>query len=107
MQTQSSAVPSELTLATHYLDGVFPIRYETTAAIAGAIANLVIFGLPEDYFDVYRANVRRVNTRTVLEAARKHLHPDTLQLLVVGDPAVVRQPLEGLGFGPVSLYEGP
>ena len=28
----------ELTLATSYLDGVFPIRYETTAAIAAALA---------------------------------------------------------------------
>ena len=37
----------ELTLATSYLDGVFPIRYETTAAIATALANLVIHGLPE------------------------------------------------------------
>ena len=28
----------ELSLATSYLDGVFPIRYETTAAIAAALA---------------------------------------------------------------------
>jgi zinc protease len=95
----------ELTLATHYLDGVFPIRYETTAAIAGAIANLVIFGLPENYFDVYREKVRGVTTATVLDAARRHLHPDQLQLLVVGDPEVVRVPLEELDFGAMSVYD--
>ena len=95
----------ELTLATHYLDGVFPIRYESTAAIAGAIANLVVFGLPENYFDTYRANVRAVTTGTVLEAARTHLHPEQLQLVVVGDPAVVRAPLEELGFGALSVHE--
>ena len=44
----------ELTLATSYLEGVFPIRYETTTAIAGALANMVTFGLPENYFDTYR-----------------------------------------------------
>ena len=36
----------ELSLARDYLDGVFPIRYETTAAIASALATLVIYALP-------------------------------------------------------------
>ena len=63
----------ELTLATSYLDGVFPIRYETTAAIATALANMVIHGLPEDYYDEYRAHVRAVTTEGVLRAAQRHL----------------------------------
>ena len=79
----------ELTLATSYLDGVFPIRYETTAAIARALANLVIHGLPENYYDVYRSSVRAVSTGGVLRAAQDHLHPDELRVVVVGDPAVV------------------
>ena len=79
----------ELTLATSYLDGVFPIRYETTAAIAAALANLVIHGLPEDYYDEYRAHVRGVTTAGVLRAAQTHLHPDRLRIVVVGDPATI------------------
>ena len=79
----------ELTLATSYLDGVFPIRYETTAAIAGALANLVIHSLDEDYYDVYRARVRAVTTASVLRAAQEHLHPDQLRIVVVGDPSIV------------------
>jgi zinc protease len=95
----------ELTLATSYLDGVFPIRYETTTAIASALGNLVVYGLPDDYFDRYRANVRAVTVDDVLAAARRHIHPDALQLVVVGDPAVVLRPLETLGFGPVARYD--
>ena len=78
----------ELTLATSYLDGVFPIRYETTSAIAAALANLVIHELPDDYYDRYRERVRGVTTRGVLAAARAHLHPDQLRIVVVGDPEV-------------------
>lgn len=81
----------ELTLATSYLDGVFPIRYETTAAIAGALANLVIHSLDEDYYDEYRANVRSVTTTSVLKAAQRHLHPDQLRIVVVGDPATIAE----------------
>ena len=83
----------ELTLATSYLDGVFPIRYETTAAIAAALANLVIHELPDDYYDRYRERVRGVTTKGVLRAAQTHLHPDQLRIVVVGDPEVIAQPL--------------
>ena len=84
----------ELTLATSYLDGVFPIRYETTAAIANALATLVIHGLPDDFFDVYRSRVRAVTTDGVLRAAERYLHPDQMRIVVVGDPAVIVQQIE-------------
>jgi predicted Zn-dependent peptidase len=88
----------ELTLATSYLDGVFPIRYETTAAVASALANQVIFGLPDDYFDTYRAHIRKVTVTSVQKAAKEHLHMDKLQAVVVGDPSVGDK-LRALGFG--------
>jgi len=97
--------PEELSLATSYLDGVFPIRYETTDAIAAALGNLVIYGLPDDYFDRYRERVRAVTAADVLTAARAHLHPDRMQIVAVGDPSVVRAPLEKLGIGPVTVYD--
>ena len=94
----------ELTLATSYLDGVFPIRYETTDSIARALAALTIYDLPNDYFDNYRANIRRVTAMDVLHAADKYLHPEQLQLVVVGDASVIAAPLAALDAGPVSIY---
>ena len=95
----------ELTLATSYLEGVFPIRYETTAAIASALANLATFGLPEDYYDTYRENIAAVTTRHVLNAARKYVKPEELQIVVVGNPELIKEPIEALSFGPVSVRE--
>ena len=95
----------ELSLATSYLDGVFPIRYETTAAIATALANLVLYRLPDDYFDAYRGNIRGVTRDDVLAAARAHLHPDRLQIVAVGDAAAIRAPLAALGVGEVREYD--
>lgn len=95
----------ELSLATSYLSGVFPIRYETTAAIATAIANLAVYGLDDSYFDSYRTNIQSVSAAGVLEAARRHLDPGRLRLTVVGDPAKIREPLEELGIGPVIVYD--
>ena len=95
----------ELSLATHYLAGVFPIRYETTAAIATALVNLVIYGLEDDYFDTYRDGIRAVAAEDVLAAAQRHLHPERLRTVVVGDPATVRSSLEALDAGEVRVYD--
>jgi zinc protease len=95
----------ELSLAVSYLDGVFPIRYETTAAIAQALTALGVHDLPDDYYDTYREHVRGVSIPDVLHAADRHLHPDAMQVVVVGDPAVVREPLGEGGFGAVESVD--
>ena len=95
----------ELSLAKDYLDGVFPIRYETTAAIASALASLVIYELPAEYYDTYRRNIRDVSSDGVLDAAKTHLHPNELQTIVVGDARVIRDSLAQLDIGDLQIHE--
>ena len=95
----------ELSLARDYLDGVFPIRYETTAAIASALATLAIYELPADYYDTYRANIRAVSVDAVLRAAQTHLHPDRLQTVVVGDAQAIRDAVANLDLGELRVHE--
>jgi len=95
----------ELSLARDYLDGVFPIRYETTGAIASALATLVIYGLPPDYYDTYRTNIRAVTADAVLDAAVSHLRPDQLQTVVVGDARLIGESVAELGLGDLRIHE--
>jgi zinc protease len=99
--------PAELSLATAYLDGVFPIRYETTSAVAQAIAIAQVYGLGDDYYSRYREHIRSVTAEDVLDAAQKFLHPEKLLTLAVGDAAAIRAPMERLGVGPVTMHEAP
>jgi predicted Zn-dependent peptidase len=94
----------ELSLARDYLEGVFPIRYETTAAIAAALATLVIHDLPADYYDTYRANIHDITAEAILEAAISHLHPSELQTVVVGDAKLIESSLVEANFGDVLLH---
>jgi zinc protease len=94
----------ELTLATSYLQGVFPIRYETTAAITSALAGMVTFGLPEDYYDTYRDNIGSVTEKDVLDAAREYVRPEELQISVVGNPALILEQMKSV-LGEVEVHE--
>lgn len=97
----------ELSLATSYLEGVFPIRYETTEAIAAALANMVTFRLPEDYYDTYRSRIAAVTTRDVLNAAKSHVRPDEFQIVVVGNAELLKAQLQGANVGTITVLETP
>jgi zinc protease len=95
----------ELSLSTSYLDGVFPIRFETTDAIASALATLRTLRLPDDYYDTYRERIRAVTAESVARAARSHLHVDRLQVLAVGDRSQIEPTLGALELGPIVVTE--
>jgi len=67
------------------------------------VADLVVFGLPEDDLMQYRQRIRSVTRDAALEAGRRHIRRDELVLVVVGDAAQVRGPLEALDFGPIEV----
>jgi zinc protease len=96
---------SELSLATSYLDGVFPIRFETTSAIATALATLTLYNLSDDWYDTYRHRIRGVTAGDVLDAVRAHVDPQRLQIVVVGNAETIREQLETLHFGPLTMRD--
>lgn len=93
----------ELSLATDYLTGVFPLRYETTTATADALALAEVYGLGPDYFDRYRDRVRAVTAADVHRVAREHLHPEDMLVTAVGDAAAIRGLLDELSLGPLRV----
>lgn len=100
---QDRITEAERSLAVNYLAGVFPIRYETTAAIASALAAMRIFELPPDYFDMYRERILAVTAEDVLRVAQEHLDPNRLQVVALGDGTVMLPLLATLGRDVVRL----
>lgn len=92
---------SELALGADYLAGVFPLRFESTAAVAATVAMAESLGVPADFYSTYRERVRALTAEQVHAAAQTHLHPDRLLIVAVGDTATVAPMLEGMGLGPV------
>ncbi len=84
----------------------FPGGFETTNQIAGQLANVVIYGLPDSYFNDYIAKINAVKLEDVNRVANKYLTPDRMAIVIVGDKAVIESKLkeiEGLGNSIVYL----
>lgn len=96
---------SELVDARTYIAGTFPLRLQTTHGIASRLAELVVYGLPDDYFASYRERVLEVEDDEVLRVASTHIRPDDLTLVVVGDAEAIRPSLESLALGPLEIVD--
>lgn len=94
---------AELDAARDYLVGVFPLRFETSAQVADALAGLVIHGLPDDELDRYRPTVAAVSAAAVLAAARRHVEPDAASIAVVGDVASFQDELAAAGYAEIEV----
>lgn len=102
---QEPASGRELDDARNYAAGTFPLRLQTTDGVASRLAELVVHDLPRDYFDSYRERILAVGAEDALRAARDHVDPDSLSIVIVGDAAAIREPLEALGLGQVRVHE--
>ncbi len=94
---------AELDAARDYLIGVFPLRFETSAQVAGALAGLVVQGLPDDELDRYRPSIAAVTAEDVQAAARAHIDPDSASIVVVGDVSVFEPALREAGYGDIEV----
>ena len=69
-----------------YLTGNFPLQLDSNRKIAGFLSSIEFFGLGDDYAHrTYLERIAAVTKEDVLRVAREHLHPDRLQLVLVGD----------------------
>jgi zinc protease len=78
----------------------FPQGFETGGQISNQLANLVVYGLPDSYFNDYITKVQSVTIEDVNRVANKYLTPDQMAILIVGDKAVIEPKLkeiEGVG----------
>ena len=93
----------ELMIARDYLVGVFPLRFETTSGIAGAIEPLAIYGLPDDYWHTYRSRIEEIGPEAVHAAALDLVRPDEALILLTGDAARIEDELETAGLGNLEV----
>jgi zinc protease len=91
-------------------DGIFkgfPSNFETQGHLVNQLSRLAIFGLPDDYYSSFIANLEAVTLEELRRVAVERIADAHLMVLVVGDREVIEPGLSELGLPIVPVdYEG-
>ena len=82
----------------------YPSGFETVTGISTQLSNLVVYGLPDSYFNEYIAKVNAVTLSDVNRVANKYLDPSKMAIVIVGDKKAVEPGLKELGM-PVTFVD--
>ncbi|MGA9118761.1 MAG: pitrilysin family protein [Bacteroidota bacterium] len=93
----------ELQREKNYVALGFPSEFQTMNQIAGQLDAMVVFHLPDDYFDKYIDRISAVTAEAVEAAARKYIDPDKLVIVVVGDLSKIKERIAALNLGPIAV----
>jgi zinc protease len=74
----------------------FPRGFETPNQMANRLSDVVLYGLPDDYFNSYIQKVQAVTLGDVRRVANEHLDPARMAIVVVGDRKVIEPGLRSL-----------
>jgi zinc protease len=91
----------ELRLSKDSFLNSFVFSFSNSAKIVARQASLEYYGFPPDYLERFRDGVVTVTAKEIQRVAQKHIHPDGLIILAVGQSGRFDQPLSK--FGPVNL----
>ncbi len=99
---RDDSVPAaELDKAKAYIALGLPGEFETTEGAARRFSELLLYGLPLDYFSTYIPRIAAVTAADVQRVARQYLDPDHFAIVVVGDRSKIEAGLQALNEGPI------
>jgi predicted Zn-dependent peptidase len=98
---------AELERARNYLALRLPQRFEALDDVVRQLSELVLYGVPLDFYAGYVAGVEAVDAAAATRAASIHLGTTGMAIVVAGDRAAIEGPLRALGLGDVVVLGGP
>ncbi len=93
--------PRELEEAREGLVRAFPGSFETVEGLAASAAALFFERRPLDEFEAKVKALQGAGASQVQAVAESFLEPGRMQVVLVGDPELIRTQVSGLGLGPL------
>ena len=82
-----------------------PGQFGRVNGVAGAISNIYLVNLPQTYYQEFAAKVNAVTAEDLTRVAKKNIHLEKLNIIIVGDRAVIEEPLRKTGIAPIVLLD--
>jgi zinc protease len=99
----SDVTDAELARAKDQIIKSFPARFATRGAVVNQLAEIAVYGLPDNYLAEYTRKIAAVGKDDVRRVARRYLDPTKLTIIVVGDQKSLRDTLAKIA--PVELRD--
>jgi zinc protease len=83
----------------------FPSSVQTVQGLMGRLNDVVVYGLPLDYYSTYRERLAAVTPADISRVGASQLKPDNLTIVVVGDLKTIEAPVRALNLGTVEVWD--
>jgi zinc protease len=103
--TLAEVTPDELALAKDSIARSLPALFETTRSAVGTVGSLFLFELPPDYYAGLPGRLASMTAAEVFAATKRHLVPDRMLVVAVGDRAQAEPQIGGLKLGAVAYCD--
>jgi zinc protease len=102
----TETIPSpELQGGLNNLVSGFPSSVQTIQGLTGRLQNLIIWGLPVDFFTTYREKLAGVTADEIRRTAASRLTPDNVIVVVAGDLSKIEAPIRARNLGTVEVWD--
>ena len=88
---------NELQTAKSYLVGNLALEFESSDSVAEQVLDLMVHGLPLDYWNTFPDKIRALTVADVQAAIRRHLDPEHPVIVLVGNVSEFKKDLKKLG----------
>ena len=105
IEGEKPVIDDELKTAKESLIQGLPRRFGSVGATSASITDLIVQGLPRDYYQNFARNVNAVTREDLLRVARQYVDLNHFNIVIVGDRASVEEPLKATGIAPVKVLD--
>jgi len=96
---------AELQGSVNNLVSGFPNAVQTAQGLTGRLQNLIVWGLPMDFYTTYRERLAAVTPADVQRVATGKLTPNNLVVVVAGDLSKIEGPIRARNLGTVEVWD--
>jgi zinc protease len=95
----------ELRLAKDSITRSLAALFETTETTVSTIGSLFLNELAADYYEHLPGRIDTLSAEEVFEATRRHLAPERMIIIAVGDRAAIEPQIESLALGGITYRD--
>jgi zinc protease len=96
---------TEIRFAKDTMVRALPGSNETASEVAGSYADILTYGLPDNYLNDFVAQVEALTPAQLQAAAAELVHPDALTWIVIGDLSSIEANVRKLAMGEVEVLD--